>query len=586
MKAVIMDMCDMSLSKEVYDKKPAKFFAFFIYGLLALVITALAWAYFGHLDIVVRAQGIIRPLGQTIEVFNIAHGEVSEVLLYDGMQVTRGDILYSLDTFRLENDKGVLQEQLDTANMEYASLRLYLQSIEAGVNLIGSINYEFSARLDSFLVNMTAVDHNAATQSEFLQEEARGLDQSLEYALFELQVLRAFEQSIHAGRDMFGSTPATGKRSEIFSTYRNQFQRYVLEMENLRLQIETVQATIDGYSAVRYMAQGGQYYGDVLMVYRNIYNDYILQLNQLIAAYDQARDNHERHEALYEAELIAYVELRAAESRLEAAEAATREHTALFMTSIENEIRNAQNRRDSLQIQSDTLRASNLVSISNQRLTLEAAVLDMNRGITNTQLQQDALLFIDDQPGEVALLRLNEITLTLAQINIAEQEITRLSAALASIESQIEDSIVRAPIDGELITHVEIAEGSFLMAGVHVLSVVPARGESLNAHVFINNHDIGNIEEGMVVRYDIPALPRRNFGEINGVITRISADIAAEDGLQGFFLVETEVEDRMYYDTHGNGVELRVGMGFEARIIVERQRILFYLLDRLNLMVN
>jgi len=585
MKAVIMDMRDMSLSKEVYDKKPNRFFTFFIYGLLVLITTALAWAYFGHLDIVVRAQGIIRPYGQTIEVFNITHGEVRKVLFYDGMQVVRGDKLYTLDTFQLENERSVLQEQLDAAKLEYASLQLYLESIEANKNLIGSFNYELSTRLDSFLVNLVAIDHNTVTHSGFLEEEARGLSLSLDYALFELQVLRVFEQSIIANQNLFGSAPSAGKNREIFNMYRNQFQQHTLEIENLRLQLTTIQATIDGYSAVRYMAQGGQADG-VLMVYLNIFNDYMLQLNQLVTAYDQARDSHERSMALYEAGFVSSVEFRANETRLDTAKAAAQEHSAHFMTRIENEIRNAQNRHEAVQNQLDTLQASKRVSISNQRLALEAAIIDMNQGLTNAQLQQDALLFIDDKPGDVAMLRLSEITQTLAQLNMAEQEITRLSASIANIESQIEDSIVRALIDGEIVTHIEVAVGSVLMAGVHVMSVIPARGESLNAHVFISNHDIGNIEKGMTVRYDIPALPRRNFGEINGVITRISTDITMEEGMQGFFLVETEIEDRIYFDTQGNGIELRVGMGFETRIVVERQRILFYLLDRLNLMVS
>ena len=82
----------------------------------------------------------------------------------------------------------------------------------------------------------------------------------------------------------------------------------------------------------------------------------------------------------------------------------------------------------------------------------------------------------------------------------------------------------------------------------------------------------------------IAAMPRRDFGEITGTITRISTDVAAGDCMHGFFVVESEIEDRVYYDTRGQGVSLRVGMSFDARIIVERQRILFYLLDRLNLM--
>jgi len=121
---------------------------------------------------------------------------------------------------------------------------------------------------------------------------------------------------------------------------------------------------------------------------------------------------------------------------------------------------------------------------------------------------------------------------------------------------------------------------------VQVLSILPTREETLNANIFVNNIDIGRISQDMVVSYDIAALPRRDFGEINGVITRISTNIATDGGTQGLFIVESEIEDRIYYDSRGNGVELRVGMGFEARIVVEQQRILFYLLDRLNLLLN
>jgi HlyD family secretion protein len=128
-----------------------------------------------------------------------------------------------------------------------------------------------------------------------------------------------------------------------------------------------------------------------------------------------------------------------------------------------------------------------------------------------------------------------------------------------------------------------LLEGSFLMTGVNVLSIVPFIEEMLTANIFISNNDIALIEEGMAVRYDIPAMPRRDFGEITGNITRISADASTSDGLLGYFLVESLLEDRVYYDTRGNGANLRIGMHFDSRITVNRQRILFYLLDQVNL---
>ena len=58
----------------------------------------------------------------------------------------------------------------------------------------------------------------------------------------------------------------------------------------------------------------------------------------------------------------------------------------------------------------------------------------------------------------------------------------------------------------------------------------------------LNNNDIAQISEGMTVRYDIAAMPRREFGEIAGQITRISTDIAIDQGMQGYFIVESEQE--------------------------------------------
>jgi len=86
----------------------------------------------------------------------------------------------------------------------------------------------------------------------------------------------------------------------------------------------------------------------------------------------------------------------------------------------------------------------------------------------------------------------------------------------------------------------------------------------------------------MIVHYDITALPRRDFGEIYGEIIHISTDIISQEGLMGFFLIESEIENRTYYDAHGNGVILRAGMTFEARIIIKQQSVLFYLFDRFN----
>ena len=87
MKKIIIDMKDISLHKEVYDKNPKIFFVYFIWSVFLMVIIALLWAYFGRMDIVIRAQGVIRPYTETETVINHLSGDIVTVNFVNGMHV-------------------------------------------------------------------------------------------------------------------------------------------------------------------------------------------------------------------------------------------------------------------------------------------------------------------------------------------------------------------------------------------------------------------------------------------------------------------------------------------------------------------
>jgi len=581
-----MDMKEMSLSKEVYDKKPGLFFTIFIYGLFALVITAAIWAYFGRLDVVVRAQGIIRPNAQTAVVLNALHGELTGVYFYEGQRVYRGDVLYTLDTFHLENDRQLLTQQLSQLNFELESLELFHDSIYAGENLINSFNYEASARLDSFLVSLGAIEHGANNRLRSFQEEESALETAIAHARFEVEVLRAFENSVNRGQDLFGGAPENNRDREVRNNYRNQFLHFTLERDNLRFQIETAEASLLGYRQIRNSINNGYSVFAEHCIYRSMYEEFLLQLQTLEENIAIATENYRVYASLYQGGAASYAERQAAFTMLETAYARVAEAESNFAIRIDNEIRNGENAVTRLQNQVELLRASTLAGISTQATALETAIVEMNTSLSQSRVQQDAMFFVEDEAGDAAMLRLGELNRTHGEMSIIEQEAARLTLSLASIDAQIEDSTVRAPIDGIVTIHTELTEGGFILAGAQVLSIIPAREDTLSANIFINNNDIGQILEGMTVRYDIAAMPRRDFGEITGYITRISTDISTEQGTVGYFLIESELADIVYYDSRGNGTTLRVGMAFDARIVVDQERILFFLLDRLNLLLN
>jgi len=594
-KPIIMDMREMTLSKEVYARKPGRFFAMFIYGLLVLLATALAWAYWGRIDIVVRAQGMIRPHAQTALVINAVGGEVRGMYFYEGRRVATGDVLYIIDTFHLENEYRAVAERLEHLRFDLAGLELYRDSINAGVNLIGGFNEEMATRFDAFHMNMTALQHGSDNQWQTLAENERALEASIVQTQAELTVLRAFEASVLQGSNRF-TTAATEDvhYRELRNAYRNQYQHFVAETQALRLQVTAAQASLAGSQLLRGSVAQGQSlfvedgvgsmdsnaaHGNRLYVAR--FNEYILAAEQLHAVHEQALAQVETYAALYAAGVVSRLTVETAET------AATRAYHAIaelrngYLITLDAAIRTEENRIAQLNNQIQSLRTGTLAGISGQILALEAEVTAMTQALAQLHLQQEGMFFVGYEAGDAATLRLGEMNRTLVQMTAIEQDIAQLELTVAGIAVQINDATVRAPIDGIVSVHSELTVGSFAPGGVQVLSVIPTRDALLNTHIFVNNNDIGRLSEGLIVRYDIAAMPRRDFGNILGTVTRISADILPEAG--GFFIVEAEIEDRTFYDTRGDGMELRVGMAFEARIVVDRQRILFYLLDRLNL---
>jgi len=66
MKQVIIEMKDMTDSKEIYGHRPNPFIPAFIYSILFMLIVAIGYSCIGKIDIAITAAGMIRP-GDTVD---------------------------------------------------------------------------------------------------------------------------------------------------------------------------------------------------------------------------------------------------------------------------------------------------------------------------------------------------------------------------------------------------------------------------------------------------------------------------------------------------------------------------------------
>jgi hemolysin D len=82
---------------EILETPPSPVHVAFLWIICAFVAAALAWAYFGRVDIIAAAQGKFQPTGQVKVVEPVETGKVEAILVGNGALVRAGDILVELD---------------------------------------------------------------------------------------------------------------------------------------------------------------------------------------------------------------------------------------------------------------------------------------------------------------------------------------------------------------------------------------------------------------------------------------------------------------------------------------------------------
>jgi hemolysin D len=96
--------------------------------LIALFCIALAWASFGHIDIVASATGKVIPTGRTKTIQPFETGVVSAIRVHDGQHVKVGEALIELDPTINEAELRHVQGDLTTAELDVARLTAALSN--------------------------------------------------------------------------------------------------------------------------------------------------------------------------------------------------------------------------------------------------------------------------------------------------------------------------------------------------------------------------------------------------------------------------------------------------------------------------
>jgi membrane fusion protein, hemolysin D len=103
---------------EILETPPSPVHVAFLWIICALVVVALAWAYFGRVDIIAAAQGKLQPTGQVKVVEPVETGRVEAIHVGNGALVRAGDTLVELDRSAAVADRDGARAEVASAQAE------------------------------------------------------------------------------------------------------------------------------------------------------------------------------------------------------------------------------------------------------------------------------------------------------------------------------------------------------------------------------------------------------------------------------------------------------------------------------------
>lgn len=202
----------------------------------------------------------------------------------------------------------------------------------------------------------------------------------------------------------------------------------------------------------------------------------------------------------------------------------------------------------------------------------ETAIGQANSAESGQNRIQSALDEIDEQ---FKAEKQSYITSALTDLSSIESEIAELDARIPALESRVERTTVRSPVDGVINRINYVTENAYVNTGDVLLELVPT-GSDLIVKTRVDPKDIAEIVEGQDVKISLTAYDPSRYGRIDGKVLGISADALSDNQTgQQYYQVDVSIEG-ILYEKDGTEVNILPGMVASIDVLSGKRTILEY----------
>ncbi|WP_017651511.1 HlyD family efflux transporter periplasmic adaptor subunit [Fortiea contorta] len=204
---------------------------------------------------------------------------------------------------------------------------------------------------------------------------------------------------------------------------------------------------------------------------------------------------------------------------------------------------------------------------------IQQAKLQLQEAESNSQTAMQA--------GKLAVMKSQEQLKELqTQISTLQSEITQTRSQITSVKLQLQQRIVRAPIDGIIFELPVTKPGAVVQSGQRIAQIAP-KNASFILKAEIPSQDSGFLKVGMPVKIKFDAYPFQEYGIVSGKVIWVSPDSKVSQTPQGSINnFELEIAlDQQYVENGNKRIALTAGQTANAEVIVRQRRVIDFILD-------
>lgn len=237
----------------------------------------------------------------------------------------------------------------------------------------------------------------------------------------------------------------------------------------------------------------------------------------------------------------------------------------------------------------NVIQANSEVSRAQSSLVQEKSSYQETIHRAEAEIQQAEIRLQEQQRSAESLMHASELTLLKiqqqlkdlqSQLTAIESEMAQTKSQIISLKFQLEQRVVRSPINGVIFELPISKPGAVVQPGQRIAQIAPnTTAFILRAEMPIQNS--GFLKVGSRVKIKFDAYPFQEYGIASGHVRWISPDSKIQETNQGKIATfELEIAlDQSYLESWNKRILLSPGQTATAEVIIRQRRVIDYMLD-------